>query len=114
MAEDHEPPCLSGGRAEQPFVVRIAAHHTVEDDDVGRLDLFGSLRDVDESTIDAPCQAGGVQQLRGLWLVLRGDLQVRRRRGTMTQQLDMELTQATTDLQDAGVVDPAILEEPDN
>ena len=38
VAEDQQAPCVVGRGAEQPLVVGVAAHHPVQDDDVGRLD----------------------------------------------------------------------------
>lgn len=53
--------------AEQPLVVRIAAHHPMEDDDVGRLDVVRRLSEVyPEAPLDAPLEAGGVDESLGI------------------------------------------------
>lgn len=80
MAEHQQPVGLAAGRSEQLSVVGIAADHSVQNDDVGRLHLVGDLCDVEEPAIDAVPHAGAVEQFDGFGLVVGGDLQDARSR----------------------------------
>ena len=51
MAEDQDPPRVVRGSCQESLVVRVAAHHPVKDDDVGRLHLLGADRDVQLPTV---------------------------------------------------------------
>jgi len=53
VAEDDRVPRVLRDRAEQPLVVRVAAHHPVQHDDVGGLDPRRVFRDVVEPAVDA-------------------------------------------------------------
>jgi hypothetical protein len=67
-----------GSRAEQLRDVGVAAHHPVQDDDVGRLDRARVHRDVDQATLHPIADAGHLDQGRGLGLVAGRELQIGR------------------------------------
>jgi len=64
MAEDEQPPGTCGGRSEEAFVIRIAADHPVQYDDVGRLDRVRVGGDVVQPALHAPFVDPGLAQER--------------------------------------------------
>ena len=105
VAEDQQPSGMAARGGEQSLVVRVAAHHPVQDHDVGPVDITRGLGDVDEASGHAVRQAGARQQASRLLLVASRDLQVRGPGGAATEQLELDLPHASTDLEDAGSLD---------
>jgi hypothetical protein len=99
MAEHQQPAGLAPGSTEQPLVVGVTADHPVQQDNVGSVDVFGLQRDVDEPAFNTTLHTGLLQQLRGLRLVVGGDLQVGRPRDATPEDLDLDLADTATDLQ---------------
>jgi hypothetical protein len=91
IAEDQAAPGMVGGRAHQARIVRVTAHHPVQDHQVGRLDRPRILGEVVEAPVEPPLNAGLLGQLKGLLLVGGGELQVLGPRRARLQQLDLEL-----------------------
>jgi hypothetical protein len=84
----------------------------VQDHDVGWLDLVAVPGDVDPEPAGHPVrQSLLVQEPACLGLVRAGQLQVGGVRGAAAQHLDLELTQAATDLEDRGPLQALALEE---
>lgn len=87
-------------RGQQPLVVRIAAHDSVQHYDVGRLDLVRFAGDVEEPAYHSVTETGSREQAARLALVAARDLQVRGQLGAAPEQLEVHLSDAATDLQD--------------
>ena len=99
---------MAGGSGKQPLIVRVAAHHSMQDDDVGRLDLVGRGRNIHEPARHPISHPGPFQQRRRLRLVTSRNLQVRRRTCPTTEQLNLEVTHSPADLQYRSVLDAAL------
>jgi hypothetical protein len=71
VGEHQEPLRVAGGRGNRPLVVRIAAHHSVQYDDIRQLDLVGRGGNVDEPALHSISQSGAFQQCGRGGLVFR-------------------------------------------
>src|SRR5690349_4592126 len=105
---------MLGDRAEQTFVVRVAADDTVQDDDVRRLDRPGLDGDVLQAPLRTPFEAALTQQLRSHDVVTRRELEVHRSRGAALEQLDLDLSDSAADLEHGRTFEAARLEERDH
>ena len=105
---------MVGGGGEQSLVVRVAAHHPVQDDDVGRVDGLRGRGDVDEAAGHPVAQAGSRRELLRVGVVGVDELQVRGALGPATEQLELDVADASADLEDGGAVDAAAADEVDD
>src|SRR3989442_621277 len=100
--EGQDQPALrvSRDRAQESSEIRIAAHHTMENDRVSGVDVFAVAREITDPSVDAighSCLDGEVA--RGL-LVGRRNLDVHRSRGTRTDEIELQRTDPSADLED--------------
>jgi len=86
----------------------------VKDDHIGRLNVVWSGRNVEEPTRHPVTHVASFEEAGRLLFVAGRDLQVRRRPGAPPEQLEVQLTNTATDLQDRGVLDPVDVEEVDH
>jgi hypothetical protein len=99
---------MAGGGGQQPLIVGIAAHHPVQHNDVSRLHLVGRGCNIHEPPRHPISHPGSFQQSRRLRLVTSRELQIRRRTGPTTEQLNLEVTHSPADLQHRSVLDAAL------
>ena len=104
---------MVGRCPEKPFVVRVAADDSVENNDVGQLDSVGICCDVMDAPICSLIDPRFAKKLHRLALVSCRELEVERTGSTQLQELDLNLADSTTDLKDARLVDALLLEERD-
>jgi hypothetical protein len=93
---------MVGGSAEQARIVGVAAHHPVQDHQVGRRHRPGVRGQVVDAPVQAPLDPGLPGERARLSLAGRGEFQVLGPRRARLQQLDLDLADAAADLQDAG------------
>ena len=99
MAEHHLAPSMVGDCAEQSRVVRVAAHDTVQHDDVGRLHLMRGGGDVENAPLHPVGQTRLDEQPARLGLVPRGQLEVDGPRRATLEQLQLDVADAAPDLE---------------
>ena len=112
--DEHVASCGRPRRRQQPLDVRVAAHHAVQHDDVGGLHPLWVDGDVDDAPLDAVAQARVGSKPEGVLVVRVHELEVRRARRSRAQQLELQLTDTSTDLQHRGAGDPARDEDVDD
>ena len=112
IAEDQGAPCMVGGGAQQPRIVRIAAHHPVQDHQVGRRHRPGVLSEVVDAPVDPPLDTCLPGQRACLLLVGGGEFQVLGPGRARLQQLDLDLADAPADLQHAGALNAELAQDP--
>jgi hypothetical protein len=88
-----------GYRASELGHVRIAADHTIHDDDVGGLNFDPRLREVHHQSLDAITQAGLDQEFAGSDFIGGIELNVHRSGDTGLEQLDLDGSDATPHLE---------------
>ena len=114
VAEHQQVSSVVGGSAEKALVVRVAAHHPVQDDDVGRFDGLRGGGDVDQTAGDPVAQSGSLGELRSVAVVDADELEVRRVLGPPAEQLELDVADAPADLEDGRAVDAAAGDEVDD
>src|SRR4051812_40105201 len=114
IAEDDRVSRAAGDRAEQALVVGVAAHDPVQHDDVRGLDALRLDRDVLQATVGAAFEPMLAQQPPGLLVVAGRQLDVDGACGAAPEQLDLDLADAASDLQNRDSLEPAPLEERDH
>ena len=106
MREDHQATCPIGRGAQQELVVGVAAHDAVQHHDVGGADGLWSPREVDaEDPVDAAPDAGLVDEPPRVRLVRARELEVRRVGSAAGEQRQLDLPDATADLEHGGTLD---------
>jgi hypothetical protein len=91
IAEDQGAPGMVGGSCQQPRIVRLAAHHPVQDHQVGRCHRPGVGGEVVEAPVQAPLNAGLFGQRARLVLVSGGEFQVLGPARARLRQFDLDL-----------------------
>jgi hypothetical protein len=105
--ERDDPARFRGGNRQQPVVVRVAADDAVEQDDVRGAGDVGLAHDIRDAAIDTLAQPVLLEQLPGLAIVCRRELEVRRAIGAALEQLDLERSRTASDLEDRCSGNPA-------
>jgi hypothetical protein len=100
-----------GGGGEEPLVVGVAADDPVQDDDVGWWHGVGCGGDVDLATGDPVAHPGGSREVVRGGVVGVDELEVRGVSGSATEQLELDVADAASDLQDRRVGDAVVDDE---
>ena len=94
---------MAGGRRDQPVVVGIAADHSMQHDDICRLDLLRRGCNVNKPPVHPIRQPKAFQQGGRLGLVVAGDFKVRGLASAAIKQLNLDLANSATDFEHRGV-----------
>ncbi|KAF2413241.1 hypothetical protein B1729_10820 [Microbacterium sp. B35-04] len=106
MAENHGALSASGGSAEQPLVVGVAADDTMQHDDVCRLDgLRGAGEVHPQGPRHASAQPRLVEEPRSFGLVRGRELDVGGVRRAPLERLELDVADPTTDLEQRRAVE---------
>jgi hypothetical protein len=111
MAEYEQATSVISRGTQQPWVVRVAAHHPMQYNDVGSLNLIGRCSDVEHSPVNSPNQSRLGGEFVGRCVIGVDELEVGGTGGASVKELQLDLPNTTTDLQDGGAIEPSIGEE---
>ena len=100
VAEREPATSPTGGCTQEPRVVRVAAHDSVQHHQVGSLHRLRCLGHVDDASMDPVRDTRLLRQAARLLVVRRGQLRDRGRLRAPPQQLDADLADTTADLED--------------
>jgi hypothetical protein len=104
-AEDQHALCVFGSDAQKPHIVGVAAHHPVQENGISWSDRLRVDNHVANAATHAILQHRLSEQLCRFFLVCTRHLDVHRLSGPTSEQLHVEPTNTTTDLQDARSID---------
>ena len=102
---------MVGRGAQEPLVVRVAAHDSIEDDHIGGLHASWIHCDVVKQPLCAYFDARLAHEPHCLVVVAGRELEVRRARRATLQELDLHVADSAADFQDGRPLDAVLLEE---
>src|SRR5437870_12924763 len=106
IAEDEETPSALRSRSQQALIIRVAADDSVQHDDVSCLHALRVEGDVVQASVYTSLECSLAQEVLCLLVVSRRELQVHGAGSTCLQELDLDLTDASTDLEHGRTLDP--------
>jgi hypothetical protein len=113
VGEDHAPFCMSRRSPDQSLDIGVTAHDPVQDDEVVHVCDISLDRDVAQTSCHAARHPGLGREGRGLGVVGLAQLEIRRPGCSTPEQLELDLPDATADLEHTSALD-ALADEPVN
>src|SRR3954447_12737534 len=105
---------MIGGGTHERLVIQVTADDPMQHHDVCGAEFSGPLREVEQSPVGAFLEPVAAKKLRGVRVVRGRELDVHRPIGTGAEQLELDRTDSTADLQHCFPLHPTPLHELDD